>query len=127
MGGLLGIGGGMIVNPLLLTVGMIPQVTAGTCASMVFFSSSMSVVQFWLMGCVPLDYALSAAVLCAIFSSAGVTLVHRAIDKYNRASIIVFSVTAVMGVSSLLMAGFGGFGVWEKYISGAYMGFHNFC
>ncbi|CAM6093319.1 unnamed protein product [Calypogeia fissa] len=127
LGGLLGVGGGMIINPLLLTVGMIPQVTAGTCASMVFFSSSMSVVQFWLMGRVPLDYALSAAVLCAISSSAGVTLVHRAIDKFNRASIIVFSVTTVMGVSSVLMAGFGGYSVWQKYKSGAYMGFYNFC
>ncbi|CAM6127248.1 unnamed protein product [Calypogeia fissa] len=127
LGGLLGIGGGMIVNPLLLTVGMIPQVTAGTCASMVFFSSSMSVVEFWLMGRVPVDYALSAAVLCAIFSGFGVKLVHRAIDKYNRASIIVFSVTLVMGVSTILMAGFGGFDVWEEYVSGGYMGFHNFC
>jgi uncharacterized membrane protein YfcA len=94
---------------------------------MVFFSSSMSVVQFWLMGRVPVGYALTAALLCFLFSSVGVTLLHRAIAKYNRASLIVFPVATVMGVSAVLMAGFGGFSAWTKFQSGAYMGFHYPC
>ncbi|CAM6127273.1 unnamed protein product [Calypogeia fissa] len=127
LGGLLGIGGGMIINPMFLAVGMVPQVTAGTCASMVFFSSSMSVVQFWLMGRVPVGYAVTVALLCFVFSSVGVTLVHKAIDRYNRASLIVFSVATVMGVSAMLMAGFGGLSAYQKFESGAYMGFHYPC
>ncbi|BBN02930.1 uncharacterized protein MPTK1_2g19400 [Marchantia polymorpha subsp. ruderalis] len=127
LGGMLGIGGGMIINPLLFSVGMLPQVTAATCASMVFFSSSMSVIQYWLMGRIPLQYALISAVLCAIFSWFGIVIVHKAIEKYNRASLIVFSVAAVMGVSAVLMCGFGGYDVWRQYIGGGYMGFHYPC
>ncbi|KAL3679111.1 hypothetical protein R1sor_022067 [Riccia sorocarpa] len=127
LGGMLGIGGGMIINPLLFTVGMLPQVTAATCASMVFFSSSMSVIQFWLMGRIPIQYALIACVLCAVFSWVGIKVVHRIIAIYNRASLIVFSVAAVMGVSAVLMVGFGGWDVWEQYRSGVYMGFHYPC
>ncbi|BBN17597.1 uncharacterized protein MPTK1_7g15610 [Marchantia polymorpha subsp. ruderalis] len=127
LGGMLGIGGGMIINPLLFTVGMLPQVTAATCASMVFFSSSMSVLQYWLMGRIPIHYAVIAGVLCAIFSWFGITIVHKLIDKYNRASLIVFSVASVMGVSAVLMCGFGGWDVWQQYEGGAYMGFHYPC
>ncbi|KAG6548277.1 hypothetical protein Mapa_010328 [Marchantia paleacea] len=127
LGGMLGIGGGMIINPLLFTVGMLPQVTAATCASMVFFSSSMSVIQYWLMGRIPLQYALISAFLCAIFSWFGIVIVHKAIEKYNRASLIVFSVAAVMGVSAVLMCGFGGYDVWRQYEGGGYMGFHYPC
>ncbi|KAG6543242.1 hypothetical protein Mapa_015323 [Marchantia paleacea] len=127
LGGMLGIGGGMIINPLLFTVGMLPQVTAATCASMVFFSSSMSVLQYWLMGRIPIHYAVISGVLCAVFSWFGITIVHKLIDKYNRASLIVFSVASVMGVSAVLMCGFGGWDVWQQYEGGAYMGFHYPC
>eukprot|EP01018_Ginkgo_biloba_P011361 Gb_25479 [translate_table: standard] len=59
LGGMLGIGGGMLINPFLLQMGTPPQVTAATCAFMVFFSSSMSVAQFSLLASAPLDYALT--------------------------------------------------------------------
>lgn len=50
----MGAGGGMIVGPLLLELGMLPQVTAATGAFMVLFSSSLAVAQFALLNMIPL-------------------------------------------------------------------------
>jgi hypothetical protein len=44
----------MIVGPLLLELGMLPQVTAATGAFMVLFSSSLAVAQFALLNMIPL-------------------------------------------------------------------------
>ena len=44
----------MIVGPLLLELGMLPQVTAATGAFMVLFSSSLAVAQFALLHMIPL-------------------------------------------------------------------------
>ncbi|GLI68507.1 hypothetical protein VaNZ11_012951, partial [Volvox africanus] len=49
-GGLLGLGGGMVMGPLLLHLGLHPQVTAATSGAMVLFSSSAALAQFALMG-----------------------------------------------------------------------------
>ena len=44
--GLLGIGGGMIVNPLLLEFNIHPQAAAATSTLMVLFSSSSAALSF---------------------------------------------------------------------------------
>jgi uncharacterized membrane protein YfcA len=51
--GLLGIGGGMVQGPLMLEMGMLPQVQRATSATMVFFTSSSAAVLFLLAGNYP--------------------------------------------------------------------------
>lgn len=103
------------------------QVTAATTSFMVFFSSSLSVVEFWLLGRIPMDFALFFAVLCFLASLVGLSVVHHVISKYGRASIIVFSVAIAMGISAVMMAGFGSLDIYEQYRKGTYMGFHTPC
>ncbi|KAL2644560.1 hypothetical protein R1flu_012147 [Riccia fluitans] len=127
IGGMLGTGGSMIMSPVLLHAGMHPQVTAATSGFMVVFSSSMSVVQYWLLGMVPMDWALSGAGLSAVFSVVGILVVQRLVQKYGRASLIVFIVAFVVGLSAVTMASVGGYNVWERYEAGSYMGFNSPC
>lgn len=94
---------------------------------MVFFSSSLSVVEFWLLGRIPMDFAIFFAVLCFLASMGGLGVVHHAISKYGRASIIVFSVATVMGISAVMMASFGSLDIYHQYQDGKYMGFHTPC
>ncbi|KAM7464292.1 hypothetical protein LguiA_032413 [Lonicera macranthoides] len=49
VGGLLGSGGGFILGPLLLEIGVIPQVASATATFVMMFSSSLSVVEFYLL------------------------------------------------------------------------------
>ena len=56
--GLLGIGGGMIVSPLLLELGLHPQVAAATSSLMVLFSASSAALSFAFDHLLNIEYAL---------------------------------------------------------------------
>ncbi|KAF8029977.1 hypothetical protein BT93_E2410 [Corymbia citriodora subsp. variegata] len=127
LGGFFGIGGGMLISPLLLQVGIAPEVTAATCSFMVFFSSTMSVLQYILLGMKHTEIALTFSFICFVASLLGIIVVQRAIREYGRASLIVFSVSIVMALSTVLITGFGAVEVWNDYISGKYMGFKPPC
>ncbi|MFS7933291.1 hypothetical protein Hanom_Chr04g00377991 [Helianthus anomalus] len=47
IGGLLGSNGGFILVPLLLEIGVTPQVESATTTFVMMFSSSLSVVEFF--------------------------------------------------------------------------------
>ncbi|KAK6932403.1 Transmembrane protein TauE-like [Dillenia turbinata] len=127
LGGVFGIGGGMLISPFLLQVGIPPEVTAATCSFMVFFSSTMSAFQYLLLGMAHIEAALIFSFICFIGSLIGLMVVQRAIEKYGRASLIVFSVSTVMALSTVLLTSFGAMGVWEDYAAGRYMGFKLPC
>ncbi|KAK7412224.1 hypothetical protein VNO78_03674 [Psophocarpus tetragonolobus] len=127
LGGLFGIGGGMLISPLLLQVGITPEVTAATCSFMVLFSTTMSALQFMMLGMEHVQVALILAIMCFVASLLGLLVVQRAIRKYGRASIIVFSISIVMCISNVLMTSFGAIKVWTDYESGQYMGFKLPC
>ncbi|KAG5516593.1 hypothetical protein RHGRI_037348 [Rhododendron griersonianum] len=127
LGGVFGIGGGMLISPLLLQVGIAPEVTAATCSFMVFFSATMSAIQYLLLGMEHIYVALGFAFLCFVASLVGLKVVHSAVQKHGRASLIVFSVSTVMALSAVLITSFGALHVWRDYTSGRYMGFKTPC
>ncbi|CAK7350911.1 unnamed protein product [Dovyalis caffra] len=107
LAGLFGIGGGMFISPLLLHVGMAPEITAATCSFIVFFTSTMSAFEYLLLGMEQVDVAIIFAVICFVASLLGLLVVRKAIVEYGRASMIVFSVSTVMALSTVLMSSFG--------------------
>ncbi|KAL1834293.1 hypothetical protein ACET3Z_003944 [Daucus carota] len=127
LGGTYGIGGGMLISPFLLQIGISPQVTAATCSFMVFFSSIMSAVQYLMLGMEHAYSALIYAIICFVASLVGLMVVQKVIRKHGRASLIVFSVGIVMILSTVLMTSFGAINVWKDYKSGRYMGFKPPC
>ncbi|XP_010458554.1 PREDICTED: uncharacterized protein LOC104739794 [Camelina sativa] len=127
LGGLFGIGGGMLISPLLLQIGIAPEVTAATCSFMVLFSSSMSAIQYLLLGMEHAGTAAIFALVCFVASLVGLMVVKKVIAKYGRASIIVFAVGIVMALSTVLMTTHGALNVWNDFVSGRYMGFKLPC
>ncbi|KAE8728552.1 hypothetical protein F3Y22_tig00004205pilonHSYRG00013 [Hibiscus syriacus] len=127
LGGLFGIGGAMLISPLLLQLGVAPEITAATCSFLVFFSSTMSAFQYLLLGMDHIGTALIFSVICFAASLLGLVVVQKAIKQFGRASLIVFSVGTVMALSVILMTSFGALDVWDDYSSGNYMGFKLPC
>lgn len=127
LGGTYGIGGGMLLSPILLQIGISPQVTAATCSFMVFFSSLMSAVQYLMLGMEHTYSAVIYSIICFVASLIGLMVVQKVIRKHGRASLIVFSVGIVMILSTVLMTSFGAINVWKDYKSGRYMGFKPPC
>ncbi|KAL3624971.1 hypothetical protein CASFOL_031639 [Castilleja foliolosa] len=127
LGGIFGIGGGMLISPLLLQIGIEPEVTAATCSFMVLFSSTMSAIQYLLLGMENINGPLTFAAICFVASLVGLTLVQQAIMRNGRASLIVFSVGTVMALSTVLITGYGAVDVWSDYKTGKSMGFKKPC
>lgn len=127
LGGVFGIGGGMLISPLLLQVGIAPEVTAATTSFMVFFSSTMSAMQYLLLGMDHTSGAIGFTLVCFVASLVGLMVLQRAMELHGRASLIVFSVGTVMALSTVLMTSFGALDVWSDYTNGEYMGFKLPC
>ncbi|KAF9624912.1 hypothetical protein IFM89_015534 [Coptis chinensis] len=58
VGGVLGLGGGFILGPLFLELSIPPQVSSATTTFAMTFSSSMSVVEYYLLKRFPVPYGI---------------------------------------------------------------------
>ena len=103
MAGLMGIGGGMVVGPLLIELGVVSQVVAATSAYTVVITASSATVQFMVMGSLQYDYAAAVAIVGLVTTFLGQYVVDGMIKKYNRASVIIFAIAAIMVISTFLL------------------------
>lgn len=103
------------------------QVAAATSSFMVLFSSSMSSVQYLMLGMKGVKPALGLAAGCFAASLVGLIIIQRAVGRFGRASLIIFSVSTVMLLSTVSMTCFGAIDVWRDYVNGLYMGFKLPC
>ncbi|KAI4310471.1 hypothetical protein MLD38_035448 [Melastoma candidum] len=127
VGGLLGSGGGFILGPLLLEIGVIPQVASATATFVMMYSSSLSVVEFYLLKRFPIPFALYMMSVSVLAGFWGQFLVRKLVTILKRASVIVFILSGVIFASAVTM---GVIGI-EKSITmienHEFMGFLNFC
>ncbi|KAL0487446.1 sulfite exporter TauE [Acrasis kona] len=127
MASLVGIGGGMIKSPLLMELGVPPSVAGASASFMILFTSSISTVQFIILGLLPWDYGLWFAANGFIAGLIGTLLIAHLVKKYNKQSIIVFSVAVAIAFAIVLMFGVGLYGVIRDIQDGVYMGFRKPC
>ncbi|KAJ3708717.1 hypothetical protein LUZ61_012422 [Rhynchospora tenuis] len=127
LSGLFGIGGGLLLNPVFLQIGVLPQTAAATSSLMVLLSASMSMVQYILIGVRRINEAVMYAVLCFVASIVGLMTIQRVIEKSGRVSLVVFMVSSVMALSTVIITLFGLIDVWRQITTGEYMGFKVLC
>ncbi|XP_059642429.1 sulfite exporter TauE/SafE family protein 3-like isoform X2 [Cornus florida] len=113
VGGLLGLGGGFILGPLFLELGIPPQVSSATATFAMLFSSSMSVVEYYLLKRFPVPY--------------GQHVVRKIITILGRASLIIFILAFTIFASAISLGGFGIIDMIEKIEAKEYMGFDSIC
>ncbi|XP_015898554.3 sulfite exporter TauE/SafE family protein 4 [Ziziphus jujuba] len=127
VGGLLGSGGGFILGPLLLEIGVIPQVASATATFVMAFSSSLSVVEFYLLKRFPIPFALYLTLISVLAGFWGQYLVRKLIAIFRRASIIVFILSGVIFASALTMGVIGIEKSIQMINNHEFMGFLGFC
>ncbi|KAL9338896.1 hypothetical protein Peur_067911 [Populus x canadensis] len=127
VGGLLGLGGGFIMGPLFLELGVPPQVSSATATFAMTFSSSMSVVEYYLLKRFPVPYAVYFVVVATFAAFIGQHIVRRLIIVFGRASLIIFILAFTIFVSAILLGGFGISNMIGKIHRQEYMGFENLC
>lgn len=125
--GLLGIGGGMVIAPLLLELGLHPVVAAATSTLMVLFSASTAALAFGFEGVLNVTYALIFGIGCFIASLLGVWIVGRIVRRSGRPSYVVIILAVVIALGAILTGVFGGRKAILALKSGQHLGFHSFC
>tara|TARA_B100001248_G_C27397682_1_gene466893 strand:- start:2851 stop:4104 length:1254 start_codon:yes stop_codon:yes gene_type:complete len=99
----MGIGGGMLVTPIMIQVGMIPEVVVATCSISTLFSSIISCVNYIIEGNFLWKYGISFAISSALGSIVGLKLSDYILNKFKRQSIIIFIVSLILFTSIILL------------------------
>ncbi|KAM6543853.1 hypothetical protein CsatB_008300 [Cannabis sativa] len=127
VGGLLGLGGGFIMGPMFLEMGIPPQVSSATATFAMTFSSSMSVVEYYLLKRFPVPYAAYFVAVATVAAFIGQHIVRKLIILFGRASLIIFILAFTIFVSAISLGGVGISNMIEKISQHEYMGFENLC
>jgi uncharacterized membrane protein YfcA len=124
---LLGIGGGMVISPLLLQFNVLPEVTAATSSFMIMFTALAAVVQYIIAGRIVLDYGVYFATVGVVSSVLGQTTLTWFIRKYKKQSLLVFITAFIISASTVLLFISGLQTIITQYQAGVSMGFHGLC
>lgn len=119
LGGFLGIGGGIIMGPLLLELGLVPQASQATTAVFVLLSSSLATIQFMILGKEMPIYSLWFTSWVLVATLIGQTAVEYALRRWQRPSVIVLSVAAIIAGSLVMMTAIGLVSGIDDYQRGA--------
>jgi len=99
LGGLLGLGGGMIMSPVLIEVGMHAEAVQATTAVFVFLSSSLATIQFAMLGAHIWHYALWYGAITITGTMLGQYLCNEFVRKHGRYSLITMAISGVLVAS----------------------------
>lgn len=124
---LCGIGGGMVMGPILLDLGFLPQVQSATTATTLFVMSSSTCIAFLVGGVAPVDYAFWLAFFTGVGAVCGKAIIGWVVKRFRRPSIIMFLLAGIICVSVLVMGITGIVDVVDEINSGGSLGFRSFC
>lgn len=118
--GLLGIGGGMIIGPLFLEIGMEPQVGTGSCAFMILFTATSGVIQYSFAGKLGNEWILWCVGIGLISGQLGQNLVNRVLKKTGRPSYVIFLLGFIILLACVTMTVSGIYKLAQAFGDGEY-------
>lgn len=101
--GMFGIGGGIVKGPLMLEMGVLPEVASATTAIMILFTTSTAAAAYATAGTLRYDYAVPFCVLGLLATALGQVTTNAIVTATKRASFVVFLIAAVIGLSTVSM------------------------
>ena len=100
----LGIGGGMIMSPVLLGFNMDPEIIGGTLSLTTFFSSLISSINYIMIGKMPYQWSIIGFIIGMLSCYIGVSLNKIIIKKYKKQSFIILSLLFIIFLSIILLS-----------------------
>ena len=102
LAGTLGVGGGMIINPLLMQIGFDPQTATTLSKLSTFFSASATVCQYAIAGSISLRHTYHLGFLGMCGSLTGNLILAKLVAKYKRPSIVIWALLLTLGLSMVV-------------------------
>lgn len=82
--GALGLGGGTIFNPILLKMGVPPEVASATSMYLVFFSTASSSFVYFIYGVLDIYYAVFLGFWAIVGTIIGLYILNNQMKNYKR-------------------------------------------
>lgn len=79
-----GIGGGTLYNPLLLIIGVNPQVAAASGMYITLYNTLSTMIQFIIIGRLPIVWSLFLAVFVIVCSVTGILVINDYVKRSGR-------------------------------------------
>lgn len=98
--GLIGIGGGMVLGPLMLVMGIYPRVSTATTATMIVLTSSGVAISYVTSGLVPWEYCVTFFCTCFIGALVGKTKIDNYVKKTGKASVLIFLLAMIIALAT---------------------------
>jgi uncharacterized membrane protein YfcA len=127
LAGLVGIGGGMVSSPILLEIGVHPQIVVATSTFLILFTSSTTTIQFLILGKLPITYSLAYGILAFVSNIFGNLLIDYLVKKSKKTYIIIAIVTIIVALSAVMLGISGVVSVTKVIESGHGAKFHSLC
>lgn len=126
--GALGLGGGSIYNPALLSLGVHPKVSGATGMFLVLFSTVNTCLLNWLNGFLDVPYACWISTFSLLGSILGMLATDKVVAMTGKASIMVWVLFFVFVISTISTPVFGGFSLKSEAEDGIDIyAFNNIC
>ena len=122
---LLSFGGALILGPVMLKLGVRPEVSAGTSTAIIVVTSSISIIQYAIAGKLELIYGIWFFSFSLIGSAIGIGVIKAIVNKLKRGSIMVITLTLLMGLCAILVPAYGIIDLATR--KDASMGFRPYC
>lgn len=123
LGGLLGLGGGVIMSPVLLELGMHSEAVQATTATFVFISSSVATIQFIMLRVYLLEEVAWYCACTFIATALGQWVFGAWIRKTKRYSLITLSIAGILLLSLIFLTLIGSLQTYEDYTTEGAMDF----
>merc|ERR1711904_118131 len=99
--GLIGIGGGMVLGPLMLVMGIYPRVSTATTATMIVLTSSSVAILYITSGLVPWQYAVTFFCTCFTGALIGKTYIDAYVKRTGKGSVLIFLLATIIALATL--------------------------
>lgn len=127
LAGMVGLGGGVMMSPLLLELRVHPQAAAATSTFITLFASTTAAVTFGLDDRLNLQYMALFAPICALGGFLGVYVLTGLIKKYKCTSLVSVLVGSLILLSAVLVGAFSLRDEAEDVANGQPLVISNWC
>ncbi len=112
--GTLGMGGGIVINPMLLGFGIEPEVSAAVSSMVVFFTSMSTTTQFFIIGGIDISKVIFILICSGIGAFVATNYIDKIVHRYKRPSILVWILVSMLAFSAVTMTFIGAIRVSEE-------------
>ena len=123
----LGIGGGMLIVPALIKLGLLPEVVAAVNSVTTFYSSVSSSLQFIGSGRILPFYSLYFFFISMIGTFCGLKIAKLIITRLKKRSYLIFSLGIIIALSTVMLFITGTLKLVENIDNPRFTNFNSFC